>query len=297
MKQGDNFGWPQGYYDDKQDKLVMAPEYGGNGGEKVGICADDKGPVATFPAHWAPNDLLLYDGKDFPNYYEGGAFIAFHGSWNRAPSAQGGYNVVFQPLNDGKASEQYVVFARGFAKGHKDPGKAVHRPSGLAVGPDGALYISDDQHGRIWRVTYHGDRSAGVEAAPSATSAALSSTETAKAEPPEGVHPDAGKTANLPTPPGQSARQVALGASVFRRKTCAGCHGADAKGTPLGPDLTDGKWLWADGTVPSIAKVIKTGVPHPKNYRSGMLPMGGAELKPSQVLALADYVWALNQQK
>jgi glucose/arabinose dehydrogenase len=123
-----------------------------------GSCADKKGPVAAFPAHWAPNGMVLYDGKQFPSAYERGAFIAFHGSWNRAPSPQGGYNVVFQPLAEGKASGEYIIFADGFAGGHKDPGEAFHRPAGLATGPDGALYISDDRRGRIWRVTFHGDR-------------------------------------------------------------------------------------------------------------------------------------------
>lgn len=167
VKQGDDFGWPECYYDNDQKKLVLAPEYGGDGGKKVGICADKKGPVAAFPAHWAPNGLLIYGGKQFPSVYERGAFIAFHGSWNRAPSPQGGYNVVFQPLANGKASGKYIVFADGFAGGHKDPGEASHRPAGLATGPDGVLYISDDRQGRIWRVTFHGDwEAAGIEPAP-----------------------------------------------------------------------------------------------------------------------------------
>lgn len=296
VQRGDDFGWPECYYDDVNGKLVLAPEYGGDGGKKVGICAEKKGPVAVFPAHWAPNGLVFYSGKNFPSSYDGGAFVAFHGSWNRAPSPQGGYNVVFQPLTDGRASGEYAVFADGFAGGNKDPGGAAHRPSGLAVGPNGALYISDDQHGRIWRITYEGNMTAAVEAAPQSKAETKERT-AAAAAPPEGIHPDAGKAADLPTPPGQTAEQVALGASLFRSQTCAGCHGADAQGTPLAPDLSDGKWLWADGTVPSIAKVIKTGVPHPKNHASGMPPRGGAQLNQAQVLALADYVWALNHKK
>ena len=104
VEQGADYGWPECYYDDAQQKLVLAPEYGGDGGKAVGVCADKTGPIASFPAHWAPNDLLLYSGEQFPAAYRGGAFIAFHGSWNRAPFPQGGYNVVFQPLADGKAS-------------------------------------------------------------------------------------------------------------------------------------------------------------------------------------------------
>src|SRR5262249_17361800 len=107
-------------------------------------CAGKQAPVAAFPGHWAPNDLLIYAGKAFPAGYQGGAFVAFHGSWNRAPEPQGGYNVVFQPLADGKAAGPFIVFADGFAGAVKEPGKAAHRPSGLAMGPDGALYMSDD---------------------------------------------------------------------------------------------------------------------------------------------------------
>ena len=162
LKQGANYGWPYCYYDPEQKKLVLAPEYGGDGGKKVGRCDTLDGPVAAFPAHWAPNDLKIYKGSQFPKVYQGGAFIAFHGSWNRAPGPQGGYNVVFQPLADGKTSGDYVVFADGFAGPKKEPGGAVHRPSGLAVGPDGALYITDDKAGRIWRVTYNGDPNAPI---------------------------------------------------------------------------------------------------------------------------------------
>jgi hypothetical protein len=67
--------------------------------------------VAAFPGHWAPNDMLIYTGTQFPEPYRDGALIAFHGSWNRAPREQAGYNVVFQPLANGKAAGGYVVFA------------------------------------------------------------------------------------------------------------------------------------------------------------------------------------------
>src|SRR5207302_6027134 len=104
-------------------KLLLAPEYGGDG-KTAGLCAQKRAPIASFPAHWAPNDLALYDGAQFPSAYRGGAFIAFHGSWNRAPLPQGGYNIVFQPLADGKPSGNYVVFADGFAGPVEEPGQA-----------------------------------------------------------------------------------------------------------------------------------------------------------------------------
>jgi glucose/arabinose dehydrogenase len=153
IQQGGDYGWPYCYYDPELKHLVLAPEYGGDG-KQVGRCAGKLGPVAAFPAHWAPDGLTFYNGTMFPEQYRGGAFIAFHGSWNRAPEPQEGYNVVFQPLAQGKASGEYQVFADGFAGKSKDPGNASHRPVGLTVGPDGALYISDDQRGTIWRVSY-----------------------------------------------------------------------------------------------------------------------------------------------
>jgi glucose/arabinose dehydrogenase len=149
---GGDYGWPFCYYDQQQEKRVLAPEYGGDG-KQVGECAEKLGPAAAYPAHWAPNALAFYGGTQFPEKYRGGAFIAFHGSWNRAPEPQAGYNVVFQPFSGGKPSGDYEVFADGFAGPRKQPGTARHRPSGLAVGPDGALYIGDDVGGRIWRVT------------------------------------------------------------------------------------------------------------------------------------------------
>jgi len=151
-KDGD-YGWPYCYYDAALKSLVLAPEYGGDG-KKVGECATKRGPVAAFPGHWAPNALVFYVGRMFPEQYHGGAFIAFHGSWNRAPEPQAGYNVVFQPMKEGKASGPYQVFADGFAGDRKEPGLAAHRPAGLAVGPDGALYVTDDQRGTVWRIVY-----------------------------------------------------------------------------------------------------------------------------------------------
>jgi mono/diheme cytochrome c family protein len=104
----------------------------------------------------------------------------------------------------------------------------------------------------------------------------------------------------LPVPAGATKAMVALGDRIFHGQvgaaTCTGCHGADAKGTPLGPDLTGTEWLWGDGSYASIAKTITTGVPQPKKYRSPMPPMGGAQLTSDQVSALAAYIWALSHR-
>jgi glucose/arabinose dehydrogenase len=159
IDKGGDYGWPTCYFDNTQQKLVLAPEYGGDGGKAVGECAQKLAPAAFLPAHWAPDGLLFYSGTMFPEHYSGGAFIAFHGSWNRAPGPQGGYNVSFVPFAGGKPSSApgtSEVFADNFAGGKMQPDRAAHRPVGLAQGPDGALYIADDKGGRVWRVTYGG---------------------------------------------------------------------------------------------------------------------------------------------
>lgn len=154
VSQGADFGWPYCFYSLERKQLVLAPEYGGDG-TKVGRCANKKAPVVAFPAHWAPESLVFYTGNAFPAKYRAGAFIAFHGSWNRAPLPQAGYRVTFVPFAAGKPTGSYEDFANGFAGGNLQPDRAVHRPVGLAVAPDGALFITDDKGGRIWRVTYH----------------------------------------------------------------------------------------------------------------------------------------------
>jgi glucose/arabinose dehydrogenase len=152
---GGNFGWPETFYDNKLGHRVLAPEYGGDG-KKTPEAGKYPDPLVAYPAHWAPNDLLFYSGKNFPAKYNDGAFIAFHGSWNRAPEPQAGYKVVFQPMKNGKANGAYEVFVDGFAGEMEDnsPRNAKYRPVGLAVGPDGSLFVSDSQKGRIWRISY-----------------------------------------------------------------------------------------------------------------------------------------------
>lgn len=301
LQAGGDYGWPECYYDGVQQKLVLAPEYGGNGGNHVGVCADKIAPVASLPAHWAPNAMVRYDQKQFPARYRNGVFIAFHGSWDRAPYTQGGYNVVFEPLQADHAAGNCEVFADGFAGHDESPAGAAHRPSGLAVGPDGALYVSDDIRGRIYRIVYQGGvagTASAITPCPSASAPVHEPLE-ATAQPPEGTHANAGaaSTAKLPVPQGATAAMVALGDRIYHGQVggapCAGCHGANATGSPLGPSLSSGKWLWSDGSYAGISKTIREGVPNPKEYRSPMPPMGGAELTSDQLAAVAAYVWAL----
>jgi glucose/arabinose dehydrogenase len=157
LKKGDNAGWPYIYYDQLQKKKILSPEYGGDGKKTAGEGTID--PVIAFPGHLAPNGLLFYTGNMFPEKYRNGAFIAFHGSWNRAPEKQKGYFVVFVPFKNGKPVGTWEIFADNFAGTDNidSPKQAKHRPCGLAQGPDGALYISDDVKGTIYRITYNGN--------------------------------------------------------------------------------------------------------------------------------------------
>lgn len=157
VKEGMNGGWPYYYYDQLQNKKVVSPEYRDVDLEEIGI---PENPIIGFPGHWAPNDLFFYTGNQFPDRYKNGAFIAFHGSHNRSPYPQSGYVVCFVPFKNGAPSGSWEVFADGFAEKETilSPRDAAHRPMGIAMGPDGSLYISDIVTGKIWRIMYKGDK-------------------------------------------------------------------------------------------------------------------------------------------
>lgn len=159
VQQGTNVGWPYYYYDQMKGKKMLNPEYGGDG-KKEGEGNKYQNPIMGFPGHWAPNDVLFYQGNQFPDRYKNGAFIAFHGSTNRAPYPQAGYFVAFVPFVNGKPTGKWEVFADGFAG--VDPiinvSDAKARPMGLAEGPDGSLYITDSRKGKIWRIMFKGNR-------------------------------------------------------------------------------------------------------------------------------------------
>jgi glucose/arabinose dehydrogenase len=155
-----NMGWPYTYYDSARKARFMAPEYGGD--NKVspppGLYAD---PVLVFhPSHSAPLDMLFYYGRQFPRSYRGGAFVARHGGQGPdTPQGHNGYDVVFIPFTGNGKAGAPVTFAAGFAgpsPAMKSTAKAAYRPTGLATGPDGALYVTDSQKGRIWRISYDG---------------------------------------------------------------------------------------------------------------------------------------------
>jgi glucose/arabinose dehydrogenase len=155
VTEGSDFGWPYCYYDHLQDKKVLAPEYGGDKTAQE-RCENKKDPIMAFPGHMAPNDLLFYTGDMFPEKYKNGAFIAFHGSWNRAPEPQEGFFVVFVPFDGENPSGDWEIFADGFAGTEpvNSTGDAEYRPCGLAQGPDGSLYVVDSNKGKAWRIIH-----------------------------------------------------------------------------------------------------------------------------------------------
>ncbi len=155
LKDGADFGWPYCYYDPLLDKRVVAPEYGGDR-KTTGRCVDTEQPIMTFPAHWAPNDIMFYTGDQFPERYKGGALIAFHGSWNRAPLEQKGYFIAFVPFENGEPTGTHEALAEGFAgvATIESPSDAKYRPTGIAQSPDGTIIICDSHTGKVWRVFY-----------------------------------------------------------------------------------------------------------------------------------------------
>ncbi len=232
ITEGSHFGWPYCYYDQVKGKKVLAPEYGGDG-DIIGRCSEYEDPIIGFPGHWAPNDLLFYQGDQFPERYKNGAFITFHGSTNRAPYPQSGYFVGFVPFKDGKPSGEHEVFADGFAI--VDPIESVkdahYRPMGLAVGPDGELYISDSVKGKIWKVTYDENKSEFKEEQLLAMEKRkqLSHIRT----------PDEVKDNLLP-------ENLVGGAKIYQQY-CSACHQMNGKGAPgRFPPLINTDWVTGD---------------------------------------------------
>ncbi len=153
IEEGSDFGWPYCYHDPFTNTKVLAPEYGGNGVE-VGRCADMAMPAIGLPAHWAPNALAIVAGGS--GTYGNGAFVAFHGSWNRSP-VQAGYKVAWIPFEGTRPGSVHGIFADDFAGGQiTSSSQADHRPTGVAAGPGGAVYVSDSLRGRIWRIAPSG---------------------------------------------------------------------------------------------------------------------------------------------
>lgn len=156
LTDGADHGWPYTYYDWQKGKRVLAPEYGGDGDIEPEQEFND--PIYSFPGHWGPNALHFYEGNQYPEKFRKGAFVAFHGSWNRAPMPQRGYQIAFVPFENNQVAGAHETFANNFAGKSEiaTPSEATYRPTGLAEGPDGSLYVVDSKEGRVWRIVYTG---------------------------------------------------------------------------------------------------------------------------------------------
>jgi len=144
VSQGDFFGWPYAYIGPHPD-----PDFGAR---QPALVPKTKTPDLLFQAHSAPLGLVFYEGSQFPAEYKGDAFVALHGSWNRAKPT--GYKVVRIKFKNGRPAGGYDNFLTGFWDGGTSPARVWGRPVGLAVAKDGSLLISDDAGGTIWRVAY-----------------------------------------------------------------------------------------------------------------------------------------------
>jgi glucose/arabinose dehydrogenase len=147
IEPGNDYGWPYCFAKREVDPVIDDPP----GTTKRQYCATTAPSVLEYQAHGAPIGLTFYAAGSFPEEYEGDAFIAMHGSWNRFPPT--GYEVVRLRFDAGKPVE-FEPFVSGFLI---EDGRAIFgRPAGVAVAPDGALLFSDDTNGIVYRVSHDG---------------------------------------------------------------------------------------------------------------------------------------------
>ena len=272
-----------------QQKLVLAPEYGGDGGKAIGLCADKRAPVAVFPAHWAPNDLASTTGSSSPR---------LTAAVRSSPSTDRGIARLSRKVattscssRSRTASRRAITWCSPTASPVRQrPGQAAYRPSGVAVGPDGALYIADDQRGRIWRISSGAALGTAIAAAPA----------TARR------HPDRCRRAARGHASRRRARaacpalratpaEVALGqtftARHVRRMPRSRRQGHAARARSHRREMAVGRrqhTIDRQGHHRGSAKA--------EGLQSPMPPMGGAQLSPSEVSAVAIYIWALSHR-
>lgn len=279
VTEGSDFGWPYAYYDHLQRKNILQPGYGGDGvrtqrAEKFDV------PLLGFPGHWAPMDILFYNGSQFPERYRHGAFIAFHGSTDRSPYPQAGYIVCFVPFSNGKPSGDYEVFADGFTGVDTvfNTSDARYRPMGLAVGPDGSLYISESNKGKIWRVMYKGDRSQFGEA--QLTDLKMRQQTRTYIRTPDSIKDDLHKGSLLE-------------GAILYNSYCATCHSRDGLGdNNRYPPLAGSEWVIGDKK--KLIGIVLNGLQGPvtvkgKTY-NGLMPAHGGFLDDNAVASIVSYI-------
>ncbi len=272
IKQGSNFGWPYTYYDHEQKTRIINPEYDGDKFKRPeeGLYDD---PILSFPGHWAPVGLQFYNAAQFPTKYQGGAFVAFHGSWNRAPLPQQGYNVAFVPFNEKAPAGGYEVFADGF-KGTDVlhvPNAAKYRPTGLTVGPDGALFVSEDKVGRIWKIMYTGGKGIVVETPTQSTQTSAIPDISSSIAPAQNLDPQA---------------------HALYVQHCLACHQIDGSGVPnMLPSLIHSKRLSGNDNE-HIARLVLEGSAWIENRQYPNLMANYSFLSNQDISLVLNYVKA-----
>lgn len=267
LREGVNLGWPYTYYDPIKQARMVAPEFGGDNHKRDDNPNYDK-PLIAFPGHWAPLQMTFYTGTQFPEKYRNGMFVAFHGSWNRAPRPQAGYKIVFIPFDaKGMPTGQYENFAEGFpgVEYFTNTRDARYRPSGVAVGPDGSLYVSETEKGRVWRIIYTG------EINPARTRSIASSA------PP----------ASLPAIGAETP-----GGKIFAQ-LCAACHMANGTGVPgMQPPLAGSKVV--SGDTKQLIDVLLRGpaavLPADREKYQNVMPALGAVYNDADIASVINYV-------
>ena len=278
VEEGLDGGWPYYYYDQLQGKKLLNPEYGGTKNEANGGKLTK--PLVGFPGHFAPNDLLFYKGDQLPARYKDGVFVALHGSTNRAPYPQAGYIVAFVPLKDGEAAGPWEVFADGFAGldtivSNSD---AHYRPMGLAEGPDGSIYVSDTEKGRVWRIMYKGDKENFGEAQLAKMAQRKATASNIKDPDPVKDNLDRGRPVD---------------AAVVYTTYCRACHQRDGKGDGgRFPPLEKSEWVNGDKT--RLINVVLNGLSGRITVRGlpyeEPMPAHGSFLNDDQVAEVLTYV-------
>jgi mono/diheme cytochrome c family protein len=267
-----------------QGKNVLQPGYGGDG-KIIGRASKFSVPAMGFPGHWAPMDLLFYQGNQFPARYKNGVFVAFHGSTDRSPYSQAGFIVVFIPFENGAPTGdvlqggKWEVFADGFTgiDTVENTSDAHYRPMGLAEGPDGSLYISESNKGKIWRVMYKGDKNKFSEGQ-------LAKMEKRKSVPyiktPDPVKDDLHKGSTLE-------------GSILYNISCATCHQRDGKGdNGRFPPLVGSEFVKGDKD--ALIKIILYGLQGPIKVDGktwdGIMPAHGEHLDDHAVASILTYI-------